>query len=1008
MQRLLVALSIPLLLGLVPPAAAADEPAADYDLARMEGLSWVLLQLKQDYVDPTRVKPSKMLEEVLDYLERRVSEVEIGLDGGRARVQVGAEVSEFEVGQPGTVWEMNYNLQPIFAYIAEQLDSETDPKDVEFAAVNGMLSTLDPHSNLLPPELFREMQLKTTGEFGGLGIRITIRKGALTIISPLPDTPAARLGLKAMDQIVRIGDESTVNMPLDEAVNLLRGKAGTKVTIWVQRSGWAEPHKYVITRETIRVRSVISKLLEGKIGYIQLQDFTRHTGGDVLRHLAQLKREAGGLEGLVLDLRNNAGGLMKAAVQAADLFLDQGIIVATVAYGEDSTPEDRYQKRREEKRASEDGVELDLPIVVLINSGSASASEILAGALKNLDRAVLMGEQTFGKGTVQILNDRVPPSIDGACLKLTVAEYLIPGDISIQEIGVTPDIELLPVQLDADDLQVFCQPERFREEDIPEHLKKKRAAVSNKPSYELRFLEEVAPEPEEGEELPIEEPGYKEDFQIRLARDMLRRVDTPRGAAMLDEGKAFIEQMRQREMGKMVEGMEALGVDWSTGAAEGATGEARFELIGDDGAAGGAARADSEVRLKLEVRNTGAAPFSRLRAESRCPAGLFDRREFLFGRVEPGQSRSWEVPVKIPRGVATRTEQLRFLFFAEAGQAPAPLDTRISIQGLDRPAFGFSWRARDPKGNGDGLIQPGERIELDLTVHNLGAGSSFEAKALLKNEAGKDLFIQSNGGRLVFGEIAAQAAMTKAFRFRVRADTERDALPVEVTIWDSALGTTQVARIELPVQAAAAKPTALRTGLKVTRDQAAVRGGAAVAAPLVARAARGSLLLADARLGDWYRLAGAKDEPGAGWIHRATVERVAARRAKAAGAAALKPFIQHTPPRIALETKPQFYEQGESITLRGRVHDDDSAIRDVAVWVGSDKIHLLAGSKMRNPRDFPLEVEVPLEPGPNHITIIAREGQHFAAHRSLVITRPGGLEEERDEDDELMQVPIRP
>ena len=1008
MQRLLVALSIPLLLGLATPAPATDEPAADYDLARMEGLSWVLLQLKQDYVDPTRVKPSKMLEEVLDYLERRVSEVEIRLAGGQARVQVGAEVSEFEVGQPGTVWEMNYNLQPIFAYIAGQLDADTDPKDVEFAAVNGMLSTLDPHSNLLPPELFREMQLKTTGEFGGLGIRITIRKGALTIISPLPDTPAARLGLKAMDQIVRIGDQSTVNMPLDEAVNLLRGKAGTKVTIWVQRSGWAEPHKYVITRETIRVRSVISKLLEGKIGYIQLQDFTRHTGGDVLRHLSQLKRKARGLEGLVLDLRNNAGGLMKAAVQAADLFLDQGIIVATVAYGEDSTPEDRYQKRREEKRASEDGVELDLPIVVLINSGSASASEILAGALKNLDRAVLVGEQTFGKGTVQILNDRVPPSIDGACLKLTVAEYLIPGDISIQEIGVTPDVELLPVQLVADDLQVFCQPERFREEDIPEHLKKKRAAVSNKPSYELRFLEEVEPEPEEGEELPIEEPGYKEDFQIRLARDMLRRVDTPRGAAMLDEGKAFIEQVRGREMGKMVEGMEALGVDWSAAEAAGAGGKASFELVGDGVGADGAARADSEVRLKLTVRNTGDAPFSRLRAESRCPAGLFNRLEFLFGRVEPGQSRSWEVPVKIPRGAATRTEQLRFLFFAEAGQVPAPLDTRVSIQGLDRPAFGFSWRARDPEGNGDGLIQPGERIELDLTVHNLGAGSSFEAKALLKNESGKDLFIQSNGGRLVFGEIAAQAAMTKAFRFRVRADTERDALPVEVSIWDSALGTTQVARLELPVQDAAAKPTALRSGLKVTRDKAAVRGGADVAAPLVARAARGAVLLADAKLGDWYRLAGAEDEPGPGWIHRATVERVAARRAEAAGAAALKPFIQHTPPQIALETQPQFYDQGDTITLRGRVHDDDSAIRDVAVWVGNDKIHLLAGSKMRNPRDFPLEVEVPLEPGPNHITILAREGQHFAAHRSLVITRPGGLDEDRDDDGDLMQVPIRP
>ncbi len=1004
MSRTLPTLLICLLL--LPSARGLSAESEDaYDLSRMEALSWVLLQLKQDYVDPTRVNPSKMLEKALEYIERRQSEVEIALSDGTVQIQVADKSATFKVGKPGTVWEMNYNLQPIFKFIGENLEDGSDPKDVEFAAINGMLSTLDPHSNLLPPELFREMQLKTTGEFGGLGIRITIRNGVLTIISPLPDTPAARMGLKAMDQIIRIGDQSTVNMPLDEAVNMLRGKPGSKVTIWVKRTGWTEPHKYVVTRETIRVRSIISKLLDNKIGYIQIVDFSRHTGGDLLRHLSDLKREAKGLNGLILDLRNNAGGLMKAAVQMADLFLDRGIIVATVAYGEDSSPDDRIQKSREEQRAKEDGVESELPIVVLVNSGSASASEILAGALKNLDRAVLMGEQTFGKGTVQILNDRVPPSVEGACLKLTVAEYLIPGDISIQEVGVTPDIKLVPMTLDKDDLQVFAQPERFREQNIPAHLKKKQGETFNKPTFEIRFVRDTPDKPEnEDEEPPLAEPGFQEDYPIRLARDYLGKVRTPRGTAMLDEGAGFLKQVQADELTKMAEAMKKLGVDWSTGGGEGAKGEVSFELVGDGVGDGNLAAADTKVRMKLSVRNSGSAPFYRLRAESRSPIGLFDRGEFLFGRLDPGQTKSWEVPVKIPRGVSTRSDELRFLFFAEGNAPPAPVNVRVGTRGLARPAFGFSWRVLDPDGNGDGLIQAGEKIQLELRVHNQGDGKAFDAKALLKNESGKDLFLVASGGRVKFGEIEPGASAARSFKFNVRKDVARDSLPVELTIWDGAQSVTQVARLELPVHKPTAGPKAVNAGVKVTRAKAAVRGGADVSAPLIGFAKRGSVLRADQRQGAWFRLVGASGP--AGWINASSVKKVSAAGAKPASAERVLPFVQHTPPRILLDDVPAFVDTDDQVLLRGRVVDDDADMRDVAVWIGSDKIYLRAGSQMGNPRSVPIEVKVPLEPGPNYVTVIAREGSRFSAQRSLVVTRPGGLDKEKDEEQELEDLMI--
>ncbi|RME23193.1 MAG: PDZ domain-containing protein, partial [Deltaproteobacteria bacterium] len=713
---------------------------SDYDLSRMEALSWVILQVKRDYVDPSRIKPARMLKNILETIEQRVPEIEIKLHDGRATVQVGASRESFDLGAPATVWEMNYALRGPMRFIADNLPSDVDPKDVEFAAIDGMLSTLDPHSNLLPPELFREMTLKTTGEFGGLGIRITIRDGALTIISPLPHTPAARLGLRAGDQIVRIGDQSTVNMPLDEAVNMLRGKPGSKVTIWVMRKGWSEPRKYVITRERIQVHSVESRLLEGGVGYIQIQDFGKHTGSDVKKHLADLKKKAGRLKGLVIDLRNNSGGLMKAAIKTADLFLDRGVIVATVSYSEDSTEENKIQKAREERRAREDGTDTDLPLVVLVNSGSASASEILAGALKNLDRALVVGQQTFGKGTVQILNDRVPESVSGACLKLTVAEYLIPGDISIQEIGVTPDIKLVPMVLDGDDLQAFLERDHFREKDIPAHLSKKHPGRF-KPAVVLKYVEEPEPEPKEGEEPPLEEPAFKEDFPIALARRILVKVRTPRGSAMLDEARHLLEEVSRQQQQTMFQKLSARGVDWTASAAKewDAKAKVTFRLLDEKGNSIERLSADGKAVLELTVSNGSQRPIHRLWAESKSKFSLLDKREFVFGKVEAGRSRSWKVKIDVPRGTLTRRDEVRFVFHCDCSKPPNPLETTIETEGLKRPRFLVGWWLED-SGNGDGLIEPGESITMNLAVTNGGDGKAFKVKGLLKNDAGRDLF----------------------------------------------------------------------------------------------------------------------------------------------------------------------------------------------------------------------------------------------------------------------------
>ena len=363
----------------------------------------------------------------------------------------------------------------------------------------------------------------------------------------------------------------------------------------------------------------------------------------------------------------------------------------------------------------------------------------------------------------------------------------------------------------------------------------------------------------------------------------------------------------------------------------------------------------------------------------------------MFGKVDPGKTIKRQVKIKVPRGITSRTDELHFQFVCDGGEPPETLETNVSVQGLERPSFGYSWRVLDPKGNGDGLIQPGENIDLELTVHNLGAGKAFDTRARLKNEAGKDLFIESGGGNLTFNEIESGKSKSLAFRFRVREDTRREDLPIEFTIWDTALSVTQVADVKLPVSSKSARAKVARLGLRVKRNRAVVRGGASARSPLIAFAKKSSLLASDRLVGDWYRIKGKKGVLG--WIHKSAVKRAAS--PKATPRKALLSFVQHTPPRIMLKKLPGFIEGDDKVILRGQVTNDDMDLRDVAVWVGNRKIHLKPGNKMSNPRQTPIEVDVPLEPGANLISVIAREGTRFSSHRTLVITRPGGLEKQQ-------------
>jgi carboxyl-terminal processing protease len=315
----------------------------------------------------------------------------------------------------------------VLSIIQSQYVDEVPPKDVIYGAIKGTLRGLDPHSSFLDPDMYREMQVETSGSFGGLGIEITLRDDVLTVVAPIEGTPAYRAGIHPGDRIVKIDGLSTRDMQLADAVKRMRGKPGTKVTIGVVREGWTEPRDFAITREQIRVQSVKHQEIEPGLEYIRLRQFQEQTAGDLETALDKFSKN-GKVQGLVLDLRNNPGGLLTASVEVTEKFIEAGRLVVYT--------EGRVRNQNMQFKANSRRTYTDFPIVVLVNQGSASASEIVAGALQDWGRAVVIGTQTFGKGSVQT----IIPLSDGSGLRLTTAKYFTPKGRSIHGKGIAPDI----------------------------------------------------------------------------------------------------------------------------------------------------------------------------------------------------------------------------------------------------------------------------------------------------------------------------------------------------------------------------------------------------------------------------------------------------------------------------------------------------------------------------------------------------------------------------------------
>ncbi|HJT20515.1 MAG TPA: S41 family peptidase [Nitrospira sp.] len=412
-------------------------------------------------------------------------------------------------GHATETYEELKTFSEVLTQVQKNYVDETKVKDLVQGAIRGMLSTLDPHSAYMTPEMYKEMQVETKGEFGGVGIQIGVKENRLAVIAPIEGTPAYRAGIKAGDYIIKVNEETTKDLTLMDAVQKMRGPKGTKVNLTIQRDGTTDPLQFTLVRDTIKIESVKSKVMDN-IGYIRLTQFQEATGRDLSRVLKQFKEQK--LQSTILDLRNNPGGLLTAAVEVSEQFLPNGKLVVYTK-GRESKKDEWFAKGKDQMD--------DAPMIVLVNEGSASASEIVAGALQDYGRAVIVGTTSFGKGSVQT----ILPLGDGSGLRLTTAKYYTPKGRSIQSTGITPDIVVKPQQ------PVTVAKAETKPGDKEADAKGQKPSMAAPPGKEQssaggRGHEEAAPKNGSAPAAPpvdaSGDPSLEQDVQLQKAVEMLK------------------------------------------------------------------------------------------------------------------------------------------------------------------------------------------------------------------------------------------------------------------------------------------------------------------------------------------------------------------------------------------------------------------------------------------------------------------------------------------------------
>ncbi len=899
--------------------------STDYRLSDLELLERDLYRVESRYVEKERLDPEVMFQGALQRVQREVAEVMFFREpqGSRLHVSVGSFSTVLMIEPIRDFGVLYQELVKVADVMEGHLSDEIERREVEYALMNGILSTLDPHTVLLPPVIAREFEVDNQGEFGGLGIKIMMKQGRLTVEVPIEGTPAFRAGMKPQDHIVRIEGESTINMDLDDAVSKLRGEIGSPVNIMVMRKGFASPRRFTIVRERIRVNPMEAALLEGNVGYIRIKSFSAKTGQDLNDELARLHREAGeGLRGLVLDMRMNPGGFLNQAIEVADKFLTDGVIVSTVegASGE-----------RAEQRAQRAGTEPNYPMVVLVNGTSASASEIVAGALRNQGRAVVVGERTYGKGSVQHLYRHK----DDSRLKLTVAKFLSPGDKTIQSHGVPADIRLIPSVVETAKAQEEEDPWGLeplpsvslywrewidREADSDRHLKSD--GVDEPPVYSTRYYFE------QDDEKMGASIDPQQDWEVQFAREVVLSAPNANRADMLRDAASVVERHQKQEAERLVGAFDAVGIDWANGTNPE---EPQIDMRLDFGQ-DGVLQAGVEEHIRLFVTNKGEAPLFQISAVTKSENPWLDRREFYLGRIDPGETRSYIQRVAMHQGYGNEEVPVEVVFQDTARRVLAKRQTNVVTVGKALPRVEYALVLKDDgsgksRGDGDGRPEVGEVIDFEITVKNVGEGSTGEAYARLKNRSGRALDLRHGGVEI--GKL----------RRRDGTECKREKAGCRPVVLP---GETFVARMTFALP-------------DMPED--------------------GSWDL-ELQVGDHRAYDYASIQRGGFFEFFQFEEKIAL------SPDSTLPTHERKPPQIEISRAPSQRSPAEQIVISGEVLEDEN-IRDVIIFHGEDKVFYRGGEE--NTRTLPFTVEREVKPGANNFYVLARDQHGLTATVSLAV-----------------------
>ncbi len=933
------------------------------------------------YVEPERIKTADMFKEALTWEERLIPEVltDFSEGSGIETVAVDDVSKTYDLSKIRRPKDMVEMLQDALTFInTNRCPSEAvTASDVEYNAINGMLTQLDPHSIILPPKEFGEFKIGTTGKFGGLGMVVGMREGILTVVSPIEGTPAVRAGMKAGDKIIEIDGESTVNMNLTEAVGKLRGDPGTMVTLSVLTEKAVQPKPVSMKREIIVIPTVESAPLEGGLGYIKIRNFQDDTSQCLNDHLKRLKTAKGNtkLKGLIVDLRNNSGGLLDQAIEVADKFLEKGTIVITV--GPSGHP-------REEQPARKTDADEDLyPIVVLTDAGSASGAEIVAGALKENNRAIIVGDRSFGKGSVQQLIELM----DGSALKLTIAKYLTPLSTDIQSVGITPDIKLVPATVAKDNVNLFRGTVALREEDLKQHLdehpKGETSFATLKYFLEVKEKEKKDDHEEEAGD-PYKLPDFNKDFHVLFAKKLLANATAYEREAFLKNSLPVVDETAKLEEEKIAGALRGLGIDWSSGASPGA---AKSAVTFSTNPLTGRIKAGEKIILTVNVANAGETPLFQLRGMSSSKNGLFDKLEFFFGKVDKGAEKSYSATVEIPKGALDREDEITVKFEELNGNNPNDLKLNIVTEALPRPLYAYSYQILDSvkassKNNDDGLIQAGEDVELLVMVKNVGDGVAEKSVVTVKNLSNKEIFVKN--GRAEIGPLNPGETKEVKLSLFVKDTVAADKFTVDMIIADTVFGTFLSSKLTCPLVANRPKITPNACVLKAGRHHTPLYGGMSFDSPIVSMMDAGAMLVSDAKNTDWYRVVMPDNRHG--WVSAKEVSEVNGAEKKPG---ALEPFLQRTPPAITLGKSLTNIVFGKDQLPLSVVVEDDIYIKHAYILINNDKV-FYKSNKIPTPKEqtrLEINTSLTLKEGPNVVTIVARDDHDLVTVKSFVATR---------------------